>query len=222
MQTMVDHAAAVIIGIALLLLLAAMSLRAQDSSVEAAQVEIGKGELRSLVDLLEQDLNNMGSGMTFPNTNNGNRVIRTFGPGSGADAGYTVFSFYGLGAPGGAADTVLVTYRSRQQGTATLPSGATVNTFVVERTDPAGRTARYTSATRFALTLTTKEYSTLAPGSLNLEEARYVTADVAMVSPLGAEGVLEQTRWAKQFRPLNLTPEGRQVVQAACFPVGAC
>ena len=222
MQSWIDHIAAAVIGASILLILAALSMRTQDSTVEAAQVALGKAELRSLIDIIEQDFNNMGSGMTFPNENAANRVITHFGAGTSADAGYTVLQFYALQNNTGTPDTVLVKYRWRQQGTVTLPNGSTVDAFEVERSDAGGGTAPYTNVTGFSLALRTKEFAAIPAGSINLHDARYVDVNLAMVSPIGVEGLIEQTRWTKQFRPLNLNPEGRRVVEAACFPVGTC
>jgi len=220
MHAIIDHIAAVIIGATILLVLAVMSLKTQDGTIEALQVNLGKSELRQLIDQIEQDFNNMGSGMTYPNEDYANRTIRTFGTASG----WTTLTFYGLQDDDAATpDTVLVTYRWRQNGTAVLADGTTtVDLTEVQRVMPSGTTDSYHNVTGFTITLTDKTFATVPTGSANLHDARYLDIDLSMISPLGAEGLLQETRWSKQFRPINLNPEGREVIQAACFPIGVC
>ena len=68
MQAMIDHVAAVVIGPRLLLPSSRpCAAGARTAPLQAAQVDMGKTELRLLVDTLEQDVNNMGSGMANPN-----------------------------------------------------------------------------------------------------------------------------------------------------------
>jgi hypothetical protein len=216
MQAIIDHIAAVVIGAAIILMLAALSMRGQDNAIEAVQVHIGKTEIRSFIDLIEQDFNGMGSGMAFPNRMSASRVIEEFGPGTGSDAGYTVFRFRGLVSMTGAPDPVLVTYRWRQQGTATLPNGDVVDLVEVERRTASGESAVYQNVVNFSVALMDQVFADIPPGSLALHEARYVDVEVAMISPVGVETVLEQTRWSKQFRPANLNPESATVLQASC------
>lgn len=213
MQAMIDHTAAVIIGGSILFILAALSLRSQASTIEATQVDLAKTELRSLIDLVEQDFNNMGSGMTYPNENTPNRVIRTFGTASG----YTAMSFYSLEDPIGLPDTVLVTYRWRQQGSVTLPDGTSTEAYEVQR-EVGSTTARFEKVTAFSIDLTRKDFTPIPLEATDLEEARYIDIEIAMVSPVGVEALLEQTRWSKQFRPMNLNPEAIHVVEASCVP----
>ena len=222
MQYIIDHVAAIVIGAALIFMLAALSMRANDSSIEAVQVDLGKSELRSLVDIMEQDFNNMGAGMVFPNTTSARRVIQEFGPGSGSDAGYTVLRFWALQDASGTMNPVLVSYRWRQQGSTTLHNGTSVNLYEVERSTPGGGVASYENVTGFSVALTDRAFASVPAGSATLEEARYLDVDLGMVSPVGVEGLLEQTRWAKQFRPLNMNPEGTRVIQASCVPITSC
>lgn len=205
MQAMIDHTAAVVIGATILFILFALSTRSNDSSIEATQVELAKTELRVLIDTIEQDFNNMGSGLGNPNT-----AISTYADSSG----YKVLRFRGL-TDTGSTNAMAITYRWRQQGTAYLPDGTTVDTYEVERR-ASGQTMRFDKATNFALTLRKDNLNTVPVGSItdSLALVRYADVEVGMIPPVGTENLIQQTRWAKRFRPINLDTGGKRLIAA--------
>ena len=209
MQALIDHAAAVVIGAAILFMLFALNTRSNDSTVEATQVDLAKTELRLLVDLMEQDFTNMGSGLPNPNTSAATSVITSYSTVSG----YDVLEFSGLQNDTGTPDPVVFTYRWRQQGTAALPDGSTVNTFEVERSTAGGPTTHLDKVTGFSLTLRDEDLAMVPLGSTTDELAlvRYLDVAFGMVPPIGIEALLQQTRWAKRFRPINLDPTRRLI-----------
>lgn len=209
MQAMIDHTAAVVIGATILFILFALSTRSSDSSIEATQVELAKTELRLLIDTVEQDFNNMGAGLGKPNASAADRVVTTYH----TSGGYDVLEFSSLQDDTGTPDPVLVRYRWRQQGTATLPDGTTVDTYEVERTS-GGATMRFDKATDFTLTLRKKKLDPVPLGSIadSLALVRYVDVELGMIPPVGTENLLQQTRWSKRFRPLNLAAGSQQII----------
>jgi hypothetical protein len=208
MQALIDHIAAVVIGAALLFMALAMIYKSQDSSIQAVQVDLAKMDLRTLVDIIEQDFNNMGSGMAGPNASSDptDRVVATYE----VTGDYSHLEFWSLQAYTGPADPVLVRYRWKQEGTATFPDGTSVDTYLVER-QAAGATAVFDRVTDFSITLRNDDLASVPLGGTpdELRLVRYVDVDVGMVSPVGTEDLLQQTRWAKRFRPLNLAGSHR-------------
>lgn len=216
MQAIIDHVGAFIIGTTLLFLIAAMQWRSQDAAMQAAQVDAGKAGLRLLVDMIEQDVNNMGSGMEHPNNTSlplsGTTVIESFG----ASGSYTALTFWGLTSATGTPEPQLITYRWKKSGTATLSNGTTVDTHLVERLVGSPGTlsgASFSNVTAFNVALAKADLGAVPAGSADYRLVRYVNVDLAMVSPLGPEATIEQTRWSKRFRPVNLNAEARNVIR---------
>lgn len=205
MQAMIDHTAAVVIGATILLILFALSTRSNDSSVEALQVDLAKTEIRLLVDVVEQDFNNIGSGLGKPNG-----AISTFVDSSD----YTVLRFRAL-TDTATATPATITYRWRPEGTTYLPDGTPVATYEVERRAK-GTTIFFDNATAFDIKLRKDRLDLVPPGSPadSLAVVRYADVEIAMIPPIGTEGVLEQTRWTKRFRPINLDAGGRRLIAA--------
>ncbi len=157
----------------------------------------------------------MGSGMASPNGNAATAVVTAFG----ASGGYQVLTFQGLATRDGTPVPEAIQYRWQQTGTATLTNGATVPTYLVERrVGGAASGESFDSVTGFTVGLLDSNLQPVPAGSATYHPVRYVNVDVAMVSPLGTEGVIEQTRWAKRFRPVNLDPGSRQVLRVILVP----
>jgi hypothetical protein len=211
MQVIIDHLAAVVIGAALLFVAAAMMLRSNDSSIESARIDAGRGGLRLLVDQVEQDFGNMGSGLRNPNQTLADAAI-TF---RGLESGYQVLRFRGLVGPGSPTPG-LITYRWRETGTVALADGTVVPVSQVERlVDGTVTGSSFDNVTAFDIILREDDLDAFDPASGDYHLVRYVDVAISMVSPLGADGVIEQTRWVKQFRPVNLNPVTRTVIRVA-------
>lgn len=220
MQAMIDHVAAFVIGAVILFAVFALSAKSNDSAIEAVQVDLGKTELRLLVDALEQDFNNIGSGMANPNLNGANRVVRTYADSSG----YTKLTFLAIQNDTGTPTPAAVTYRWRPNGTVTFPDGTTAPAVEVTR-ESGGATTSFGRATEFTLSLF-KDSPVLGivpvpkgsvPDSLAL--VRYVDVSVGLVAPAGTDDLVQRTQWAKRFRPVNLDNGRRRLISAK--PTGA-
>ena len=215
MQAMIDHVAAFVIGAIVLFALFAMAATSNDGAIEAVQVDMGKTELRLLVDALEQDMNNMGSGMPNPNFNGTDRVVRTYTK-AGAK---TTLMFRSLQDDTGTPSPSDVTYEWEPSGTVTFPDGTTTPAFVVTR-EADGATSTFGTATTFSLRLL-KDSPVLGivevmpdshPDSLAL--VRYVDVAVGLAAPAGTEDLVQRTQWSKRFRPINLDNDRRRIVAA--------
>lgn len=219
MQYMIDHIAAIVVGAVILLSVIAMAATSNRGAIEAAQVDMGKTELRSLVDALEQDLSNMGSGMANPNFNGAatNRVVQTYTEA----AGKTTLSFFGLRDDDmSTPDPSLVTYEWEQSGTVTFPDGTSTPAWVVTRQEGTTPVTTFGTATDFSVTLL-KDSPVLGikpvspnshPDSLAL--VRYVDVAVGLAAPAESEGLVQRAQWTKRFRPINLDNDRRRIVAA--------
>src|SRR5690606_2416095 len=158
-----------------------------------------------LIDTIEQDFSNIGSGLGNPNG-----AISTYADSST----YTVLRFRGLPEVG-STNAVSITYRWRQHGTAYLPDGTPVETYEVERR-ASGQTMRFDKATNFEVTLRKDRLGTVPLGSIpdSLALVRYADVEIGMIPPVGTENLIQQTRWAKRFRPINLDAGGRRLIAA--------
>jgi hypothetical protein len=212
MQYFIDHLAAFIIAGVVLLATFALSTRSNDSAIEATQVDLGKTQLRVLVDALEQDLNNIGAGMPSPNRTPSDRAIQQWA----FTGGYNVLSFLGLEDDGaGTPEPVLVTYRWRTNGTLTRADGAVVPAIEIERV-VGGTTSNLGRAVTFDVTLREDALAPFAMGSPadSLHRVRYIDVEIAMLSPVGPDGTIQETRWTKRFRPINLDAGRRRIIAA--------
>lgn len=207
MQLIIDNLAATVIGALILLSVLALGQRSQESAIEAAQIDFGKTHMRQLIDVVEQDFNNIGSGMADPTT-----AINFYNTTAG---GFDELQFYGLQESGAATPTpVLVTYRWKQDGTATLPDGSTVDIYDVER-QIGSATVSFDNATDFEIKLRKDKLVNVPLGAIadSLALVQYIDVDIGMLSPHGSDNLLQQTRWAKRFRPINLDPK-KQLISA--------
>lgn len=212
MQAMIDNVAAFVIGAVILFAVFALAATSNDGAIEAVQVDMGKTELRGLVDALEQDMNNMGSGMANPNVNTANRVVDTY---NNPSAGQTMLRFWALQSDTGTPTPDTVTYRWRQSGTVTFPDGTSTPAWRVTRSQ-GGALASFTT-TEFSVTLLKDNVVgivAVSPGSSadSLALVRYVDVAVGLASPAGGEDLVQQTQWTKRFRPINLDSNRRRIV----------
>lgn len=215
MQVMIENVAAVVIGVTILFAVFAMAARSNDGAVEAVQVDMGKTELRLLVDALEQDVNNMGSGMPSPNAGGANRVIRTYAQAGGV----TTLSFLSLLDDTATPNPSEVEYQWEQDGTVTFPDGTTTPAYEVRRT-VGGVTTTFGEATDFNVTLYKDSPITgIDPVPVNsdpdsLALVRYVDVSLGVVAPGGGEDLLQRSQWAKRYRPINLDRNRRRIIAA--------
>lgn len=215
MQVMIDNLAAFVIGTIILLAVFAMVAASNDGAIEAVQVDMGKTELRLLVDALEQDMNNMGAGMPNPNFNGANRVVRTYTK----SGGKTTLLFQALQSDTGTPSPSDVTYEWEQSGTITFPDNTTAPTWTVTRTAD-GATSTFGTATTFSVkmlkdskVLGIREVLPDSPAD-SLALIRYVEVAVGLAAPAGTESLIQRTQWAKRFRPTNLDNDRRRIVAA--------
>jgi hypothetical protein len=208
MQLLIDHALAVIVGGIIIFVLAAVNFRAQQGAIQAIQVDATKGGLELVVNMLDQDFGNMGSGMHDANDDPSTSVITFFG----SNGAYEELRFRGLSDRTPNAEPSLITYRWRVEGQTTLADNSVVDVYQIERlVDGNLSGGSLANISSFSLTLLNENMNVVTPGNLHL--TRFVDVDLSVLSPLGPEGLLEEARWVKQYRPINLDREARDRIR---------
>ncbi len=192
MQTLIDHIAGVIIGGTVILLILASQLKGQKASIESTQYYATKAGLFSLVESIERDFSNIGSGVPH-----GGVLIDTL------DTTGTVkaFQFRARVAQADPAPHIF-RYEWTEDGSANLSTGA-VPLYRVERKVDGAVTGQSNGM------ITSMRIDLLTSDSLDVGATygltRQLNVQLTAVSPIGVGEGFEQSRWSKVFRPANLT-----------------
>src|SRR5690349_11885154 len=108
MPSLLDHLGAAAVGFAVLLLLALTQARSQEDSVEAVEFAAARSTASAFLEVLEQDLVNVGAGVEAG-------APRVHALAAGAPT--PVFEFSGAVAPSAGAPVERVRYEARAAGT---------------------------------------------------------------------------------------------------------
>jgi len=193
MQFIIDHITGVVIAAIVVMIIAVTQFRSSESSIGAAQYAAAKTRMLDVAQYVEQDFTNIGSGVdTVAN------AIQSF------DTVSAVKHFQFLGRIDIADPTVhTIRYQWEETGSA-IVQGNTVPAYTVERRiDGTVSGTSPPTITDFRIDLMTGD--SVAVTSANFPDTRIVAVWVTSVSPLGPNKTLEQTRWRKIFRPVNMT-----------------
>lgn len=231
MQEWIGHIAAAIIGGVIILILAVIGWRGQHHAISATQYSAAKGGMLYFVEVMEEDLSNMGAGQTTTSLS--------------APGGYGAFVDVNLASDPYHVEffswtdrstdidpttdqNIRVRYEWEETGTVQVKDPAT-NTYVPAETYLIKRFVNDSPTGESIDTLTEVELTFLdgsggeitatqieATPSL-LRQVRAIDVNLRAVSPLGGgEGYLttedpalqyqiDQTRWNRVIRPINLT-----------------
>jgi hypothetical protein len=192
MQLLLDHLASVAIAGLVLLAILALQIRGNDVSTGATQYYNTKTRMLSLAEMVERDFTNIGSGVdsvqyaiTSLDTTSATRRFVFLARVDTADASPHIVT-YEWSATGNATlkDTVATTYTVKRMidGVTSGQSVDSVTSFGIELFNDSG------------LQITT-----------NYPNTRVINVAVTSVSTLGINSKMEQSRWNKSFRPMNLT-----------------
>ncbi len=199
MQLIFDHSVAFLLAAAIVFTLAGLALRGQNAAIESTQYYDARANSHALIELLEQDLLNLGGGIfdinVLPN-------VLSFPAGQ-------KFSFVTL-KNHASADTHRVEYKWEQVGTVALRD-TVKSTYRVTRT-AGGTKSTFDGVTEFNVTLRDRF---LAPVTVaaNVGHTRRIDVTLAIVSGLGVSETVEETHWNSAFRPLNLQRlEGNPII----------
>ena len=233
MQEMIALVASVVIGAVILLILALIQWKGQHSSIDAAQFASAKSGMLDLVNVFEDDLTNLGAGLSVADMENGltgatANVGGFTGPfGSFAfdtSSSTRTVTFYAWADTSTTANalstaTNVIQYSWKTTGETVLVLDPATNTYSSEPTyrllrsvdgNPAGESLD----TITEITIDLFDASGAATGSL--ADVRTLEVTVKAVSPLGGgeSGMVDteaglaptvsETRWHKTIRPPNL------------------
>ena len=193
MQFLLDHLASVVITGILLLAILATQFRGQQASVDAVQFYDAKTRLLSLVQMIERDFTNIGSGVDSV------KFAITELDTVSVPAEFTFLAR--TDSTDSAAHTV--TYQWEEEGDVTLKDKTTIPTYTVRRIIDGSISGTSTGAvTNFRIDLFTADSFIVAA---NYAATRFINVSVKSVSTLGTVAQVEQSAWNKSFRPVNLT-----------------
>ncbi|HEY5564003.1 MAG TPA: hypothetical protein VIL33_00340 [Rhodothermia bacterium] len=207
---MIYYAAATLIGFVVILLMASLLLRGQETSVDTTQVLRAKNHLFSAIQNIELDFRNLGGGKNDVSTIFPVSPIDTltckFAPGFDCR-----FTFYGRD-DSTSADSSLIQYFWQQSGSETIDTDLSggiddlVDTqmYTVRRVVDGQQRFAIDRVSRFRLSVF-DESGSVATNPLSI---RQIEIDLRVLVPTTqADEALEEVRWRSVFRPVNLTRE---------------
>lgn len=193
MQFLFDHLASVVITGIILLAIIATQFRGQQASVDAVQFYDAKTRMLSLVQMVERDFTNIGSGVDSV------KYAITDLDTVSVPAEFTFLAR--TDSANFAAQTV--TYQWEEEGSVRLKDKSYVPTYTVRRLIN-GVTSGISSGaiTDFRIDLFTADSIVIGT---NYASTRLVNVSMKSVSTIGTVQQAEQSHWNKSFRPVNMT-----------------
>lgn len=193
MQFLLDHIAAAMIAGLLLLVIMATQFAGQQTNIDATQYYDAKIRLLDLVQSVERDFTNIGSGLDSVQF-----AIQEFDTVS-VPARISFAARTDSTIPG----WQLVTYQWEETGSVTLKDNSTIPTYTVQRLINGAVSGTSTgSITGFRVDLLRADSISI---TTNFQDTRLVNVIMSTASTLGTNEQVEQSRWRKQFRPMNMT-----------------
>ncbi len=198
MANLLDMTLAALLAGSILLMSFVTINRNQSTSWEAKQHLASKVGLLAVIEIVENDFANIGSGMAIPN----NAIVSL-------DTTSTTKSFQFYSRTNIAfADSQLVNFEWSEVGTATVFNGTTIADI------PVYQITRYIDgvlrgnsiATIKEISIELRDETGTTVSSANYPLAREIEVHVEIVSPLGPSKVIPQNSWTKVFRPIKLNP----------------
>lgn len=201
MQLIWDNLVAIIVGGAVLLMMATMTLRNVEPKAESFHYYDMRVHMNTLTETIRQDFVNIGAG-----TDSGEQML--FAPVAISDSITSSFRFRAtLGLDESAVPENLKYELTEVAGGCAMADGATVSCYRLARflcdagygsCEASGTSTP--SITMFAVKLLDDQGNP----TIDPTEARGVRVRLAAVPPDGRSAVVPQVRWESSFRPVNL------------------
>lgn len=234
MQELIGQIAATVIGGTIILILAVIAWRGQNHAISSTQYSAAKEGILDFAEVIEEDLSNMGAGVT-------NATLRNNQGGFADASAFSLssttndFRFYSWAVRGDNdnhttdADAVVVRYEWEPTGTVQVFNPATQafepkTTYMIERAvdsgggfDDAGSSIDTLTEIEFAFLDDAGNPVDVEANPAQMRDVRAVDVTLKAVSPLGGgtgyldpndpaqRGEIEETRWTRLIRPPNLT-----------------
>lgn len=200
MQLIFDHLTAVIVSAILLGVILTINLRGQESAIEATRYHAAKAQQSALIDMLEYDLEDLGSGVP-----SGEQMITAF---EADDFGIETFEFRReLATASGAATIGRVRYQRSYAGSYTADDGVILPRFRIRRLVEA-EDGSMASTTGEGFEVVALEISLLGEDgggtTDNLNAATTVEVKLTSALPFQEGDKMQFTNWSGRFRPSNL------------------
>ena len=197
MYIIYDHLIAVLIAGFIFLILVQVKMQGQETQVESVRFYAGHKHMINFVDTIKRDFQNIGSGLNFDD-----QMIVSYT----WDETEKSFAFLGRVDTTAGASVELIKYQLVE-----IPSNSsncgTEQCYEVQRLvhdgisyQLAGKSAE--SITGFEIQLYKGNGS---PVGADLDETRQIFVQVAGISPLGQDDIIQKSRWQSRLYPANLT-----------------
>ena len=192
MQFIIDHLTGVVISAIVILIIATTQFRSRDASIDATQYAAAKTRVLAIAEAVERDFSNLGSGVDS---------VKYAIMGLDTTSTIKFFQFAGQTVQGD--PTVrTIRYQWSQTGSVYLANNAAIPTYTIERRiDGNISGTSMSTVTGFEIDLMTADSSVVIS---NYADTRIIGVLLSAVSPLGVNTEIEQTRWRKVFRPVNM------------------
>ena len=212
MQQMIYYAVATLIGFVVILLMASLLLRGQETSVDTTQVLRAKNYLFSAIQNIELDFRNLGGGKEdvttiFPDLPPPIDTLScTLLPGVPC-----WFTFYGR-VDSTMADSSLIRYEWEQSGSEIIDTDLSGGTDDLVNTKTYTVTRLVDGQQRFAIDRVSRfnirVFDADGVPVFNKLNIRQIEVDLRVLVPTTQKDeALEEVRWRSVFRPVNLTRE---------------
>lgn len=193
MQFIYDNLIASLVAAIVLFMLIGVQLATQRANVEANLHYMNRAKTRALIEMIERDFPNIGSGVEAGTE----AMITSYG---WTDPAYRHFEFKAVTDPSPGASPQAIRYLMMPSNSPVCEQ-AEVPCWRVERQVDAG--SGFEAAGSSGETLTEFEIE-LLPFTGDLREVREVRVRLASLSPAGEEGLVGRTTWETRFHPFSL------------------
>jgi hypothetical protein len=200
MQWIIDHLAAVVIGAAIIMMLAALNIRGQRSSIETVQYSAARTAAVTLTSVLEQDIMNIGAGQL--------RIGSTdLSLNKNANPPYVEFR---TRPDRSSSSSAMVRYTWEEDGSVII-NGQSTPTYKMKRTvNGQDMPISGNIITSFDIEFLRRFGDTWEP-AVSPIQTRRIDISLTLVSPLGQGDLVEETRWERQILPVNLRRQGGHI-----------
>jgi limonene-1,2-epoxide hydrolase len=191
-QFIIDHLTGVIVSAIVILIIATTQLRSRDASIDATQYAAAKTRVMAIAEAIERDFSNLGSGVDS---------VKYAIIGFDTVSSPMFFEFVGQTVQGDPTPRT-IRYQWQQSGYAQLANAVTRPTYTIERRiNGVVSGTSMDTITGFEVDLMTADSNAVVT---NYADTRIVGVLLTAVSPVGVSKEIEQTRWRRVFRPVNM------------------
>jgi len=186
---------AIVVG-AIALIISSLTFRGQEATVATIQYSSAKQSTMDLIAVMDRDFRNMGSNFPYPNILSDGSVINY-------DTVSTPhrFDFTAQTTPGALPDTI--SYRW-QAGSPFTSDGITYSTVTVQRYVNSVLTGGNSGV---ITSLSIELYTGTGDPVMDGADTRQIQVEMRMISSLGANGDIKESRWSETFHPMHMAKQ---------------